>query len=374
MNGIYIHIPFCRQACSYCDFYFLTRRELKPLFLKGLLSEIYQHAETGSETAVETLYIGGGTPSLLSASDIEQILKALEASFKMNLKEFTFECNPDDINKKYLKDLRSLGVNRISIGIQSFDSRILTFMNRAHSREHAIKALDLIQNTGFRSFTADLIFGNPGQTVEMLENDLNTLIGFNPPHISAYSLTIEPRTRLGKMAELGRLEIPDESEVTGHFETVQQHLGAAGYGQYEVSNYSKSGQVALHNSNYWNHQNYFGFGPSAHSFMWTDNHKAKRWNNQSDLKAYLDNPPETEYLDLHQLAEERIMLGLRTSSGITKQELGERYGYRFSGRQLDWIRRQQEHENVEWDQTRLNLTPTGLRIADYLVVELLSRH
>jgi len=374
LNGIYIHIPFCKQACSYCDFYFLTRRELKPLFLNGLIKEIHQQSGVARGTPVETLYIGGGTPSLLSANDIEQILEALDSSFNMKIREFTFECNPDDVSPEYLEDLKSLGVNRISIGIQSFNERILSFMNRAHTREQAVKALELIRKTGFHSFSADLIFGNPGQTAGMLENDLRLLLGFNPPHISAYSLTIEPRTRLGKMAELGRLEIPCDSMVTHHFESVQHELGNAGYEQYEVSNYAKPGQKALHNSNYWKHQNYLGFGPSAHSFTWNGSGRAKRWSNKNDLKAYLENPPETEYLELHQLAEERIMLGLRTSAGITTSELADRYCYQFTEQQLDWISRQREHQNLEWDQHRLQLTQTGLRIADYLVVELLSRY
>lgn len=379
MSGIYIHIPFCKQACSYCDFYFVTRQQLRPAFLEALLTEIdsAQHTQLANQP-IETIYFGGGTPSLLTAKEIELILAGLDKVFDLDLKEVTLEMNPDDAEPVFLKDLRKAGVNRLSMGVQSFDSDLLTFMNRAHTPAEAVRALDMVKKTGFDSHTADLIYGNPAQSIKMLEADIRKLMEFDPPHISAYSLTIEPETRLGKAMELGRLKAPDDEMVLTHFERVQELLASHGIYQYEVSNYAKKGAEALHNSNYWNHHNYAGFGPSAHSFWWENDREAIRWKNQPDIRAYLSHPlnqnaTEVEHLDLNQLAEERIMLGLRTADGIKRSELEKRYSYQLSERQIEWITEQNEKGILQFNGESVALTASGLRIADYLVVELLSR-
>lgn len=379
MSGIYIHIPFCKQACSYCDFYFVTRQQLRPLFLDALHTEIesvqYTHL---ANRQIETIYFGGGTPSLLSSKEIEEILAGLDKVFDLNLKEVTLEINPDDAEPGYLKELKNIGVNRLSMGVQSFDSDLLKFMNRAHTPAEAIRALETVKKTGFDSYTADLIYGNPEQSMNTLESDIRKLVEFEPPHVSAYSLTIEPGTRLGKAMELGRLKPPDDEIVMAHFERVQEQLASHGIYQYEVSNYAKKGSEALHNSNYWSHQNYVGFGPSAHSFWWQSEREAIRWKNQPDIKSYLNHPPnqnvtEAEHLDLNQLAEERIMLGLRTADGINRSELNKRYHYHLSDRQIEWITKQNEKGILQFKEESLAFTRQGLRIADYLVVELLSR-
>ena len=380
MSGIYIHIPFCKQACSYCDFYFVTRHQLKPAFVDALLAEIdsAQHTQLASQP-IETIYFGGGTPSLLAAGEIEQIMAGLDKVFDLNLKEVTLEINPDDAESVYLEELKSIGVNRLSMGIQSFNHELLRFMNRAHTPGEAVRALEAVKKTGFISYTADLIYGNPAQSMKTLETDIRKLLEFDPPHISAYSLTIESGTRLGKMMELGRLQPPDDELVLAHFEMVQELFAAHDINQYEVSNYAKEGAEALHNSNYWNHHNYAGFGPSAHSFWWQSETEAKRWKNRPDIKSYL-NPKfeetvdEIEYLDLQQLAEERIMLGLRTVNGIQFSELERKYHYSFSDRQIEWLAQQNQKKVLQFQDDSVVFTGTGLRIADYLVVELLSRH
>ena len=378
MAGLYIHIPFCKQACSYCDFYFLTRQQLREPFVKALIREIYSYKGTSFSTEeISSIYLGGGTPSLLNEKQLSEIFAALDSVFDLQPQEITMELNPDDVTADYLKMIRGIGINRASMGVQSFHEEILNFMHRAHNRNEALKALELLQKTDFPAFTADLIYGNPGQTLEMLQTDIEQLLEFNPPHISAYSLTLEPNTRLGKQVELGRINPPDDEEVAAHFELVQESLNRAGIVQYEVSNFSKPGKEALHNSSYWTHQNYLGFGPSAHSFWWSGK-EAKRWKNRADIRHYLEKPAqesvdEVEQLNLTNLAEERIMLGLRTVKGISVENLRDKYQYSLNQKQKDWIEKQEEKRMLVFDDDRLALTPEGLRISDMLVVDLLSR-
>ncbi|MCC5942937.1 MAG: radical SAM family heme chaperone HemW [Balneolaceae bacterium] len=378
MAGLYIHIPFCKQACSYCDFYFLTRQQLREPFLEALSEEIYSYKETRyTSEPVTSIYLGGGTPSLLNESQLSGIFKVLHDVFDLQPVEVTMELNPDDVTAEYLSMIRSLGVDRASMGVQSFHEEILSFMHRAHSRDEALAALELLRKTDFPSFTADLIYGNPGQTLQMLEADLLQLLQFNPPHISAYSLTVEPKTRLGKQVDLGRIKPTDDEEVAAHFDLVQTVLSDAGILQYEVSNFSKPGKEAVHNSNYWTHQNYLGFGPSAHSFWWGEN-EAKRWKNRPDIKHYIDKAPkesveELELLDMKTLAEERIMLGLRTVKGISAEDLKQKYNFQFSEKQKNWIELQSEKKMLRFENGHLKLTPAGLKISDLLVVDLLSR-
>ncbi|MDX1641100.1 MAG: radical SAM family heme chaperone HemW [Balneolaceae bacterium] len=377
MSGIYIHIPFCKQACSYCDFYFLTRGELRQPFVEALVSEIESYKDSRfTEESVRTIYLGGGTPSLLNHQQLASIFDALENVFEIDPVEVTMELNPDDVTKEYLSMIRELAVNRASMGVQSFDKKLLEFMHRAHDPEEAFKALEALQTTGFPSFTADLIYGNPGQSTETLQQDIDQLLSFQPPHVSAYSLTIEPKTRLGKQVELGRLEPPDDERVSEQFDLVRSELAKEGLEQYEVSNFAKPGKEAVHNSNYWNHENYIGFGPSAHSFWWNDG-EAKRWMNQPNLKNYLNNEPgsyrvEEETLSLTTLAEERLMLGLRTKWGVSEKNLEEKYGYKFSERQRDWIEKQMSRGFLVQVDDSFKMTAEGLKISDHLIVDLLA--
>lgn len=378
MSGIYIHVPFCRQACSYCDFYFLTRGELKDSFVEALVREIcsYENSPFSGEK-IETIYFGGGTPSLLRERQLEKIFEALHDTFQIDAEEVTMELNPDDVTPGYLELIRGFGVNRASMGIQSFQSEILTFMNRAHTSEEAIKALEALRSANFPSYTADLIYGNPGQTLSMLEEDLATLLSYSPPHVSAYSLTVESGTRLGKQVELGRIKPPEDEEVAHHFDLVREKLGDAGIQQYEVSNFSLPGKEAVHNSSYWSHKNYLGFGPSAHSFVWDDG-GARRWNNARNLKRYLNEEiteirEEVEQLSDKVLAEERLMLGLRTKWGVSLANLRDRYNTRLNDRQLAWIESQQHSGNVIREEDVIRLSNEGLKIADLLIVDLLSK-
>lgn len=378
MSGLYLHIPFCKQACSYCDFYFVTRHHQQQEFVDALVEEIKSKKDTRfTEEVVQTVYLGGGTPSLLKPDQLEQIFQALETTFKLDNLECTMELNPDDVTSEYLSSIKSIGINRASMGVQSFDEDQLRNMHRAHNRQEAIKCLELLANEGFDSFSVDLIYGNPNQTDEMLFKDLEILTSFDPPHVSAYSLTIEEGTRLGKQVELGRIKPPNDEKVAIQFQIVQSTLEENGIDQYEVSNFSRAGWEAKHNSAYWNHQNYLGFGPAAHSFWWNEsNLAAERWNNKRDLKTYLAEDwkqrNELEQLDLHTLAEERLMLGLRIKKGIHLHELQNRYQYSLSENQISYLRKKEVEHQFQINDSHLALSKTGLLIADLLILDLLT--
>ncbi len=378
MSGLYLHIPFCKQACSYCDFYFVTKQDQKQRFVDELIREIESKKETRfTEDKIQTIYLGGGTPSLLSASQVGSILEAINHVFDLDLKEVTLEMNPDDVSADYLTELKSAGITRASMGVQTFDEELLRFMNRAHTKEEALACMEALSSSGMNSFTVDLIYGNPNQTIEMLEKDIDTLLAFSPPHISAYSLTIEPKTRLGKQLELGRILAPEDDIVVSHFDLVERKLAEAGIIQYEVSNFAKPGFEAMHNSAYWSHENYLGLGPGAHSFWWDESGKrAQRWNNESNLKSYLEQSwkvsNELEELNLQELAEERLMLGLRTVKGVQLQELKTEYDFTFNEKQLEYLYQKEKEGKLILDKTFLRFTKAGLKISDSILLDMIT--
>lgn len=372
MAGIYIHIPFCKQACSYCDFYFVTRTSQRQEFVDQLIKQIEEYQDTIYSTAkMETIYFGGGTPSLLKPQEVERILEALQQTFQLDIREITFEMNPDDVSKDFLSSLKQLGVNRASMGVQTFDPELLSFMNRAHTSEEALKCIKLINNSGFQSYTVDLIYGNPNQPTAALEEDLDRLLQFDPPHVSAYSLTIEPNTVLGKKVELGRIAPAEDDKVVEHFRLVNKKLEQAGLKRYEVSNYSQADSEALHNSHYWNHHNYLGLGPGAHSFWWDD--EARRWKNKTDLQSYLNGnyQQSEEQLSLKQLAEERLMMGLRTREGVAVDRLSGTYDYKLNDEQEEYLKNREQEGKVRITD-RIRLTDQGITIADAIILDLVT--
>lgn len=348
-------------------------------YVESLCDEIRQVLPVYSAGKIlQTIYFGGGTPSRLRINDIDRILATIFSfSDKHDVSEITLEANPDDINHKYLQDLKSIGVSRLSMGIQSFDPDLLKFMNRAHTADEARRSLELIHKTGFSTFSADLIYGNPGQSEESLFKDIQNLLDFSPPHISAYALTIEPGTRLGKASSLGRLHPPDDDIVASHMQLVSETLTAHGIWRYEVSNFALPGHESRHNSNYWSHTPYIGFGPAAHSLeIYSDSSgrisSGKRYSNPRDLKKWIGSPCERDQIeDLTslQLAEERLLMGLRTSTGISVTELDERYGYVLTEKQTQWIGKRRD---LILD-THLKVLPEGFAIADSLILEIIMR-
>lgn len=374
MSGIYLHIPFCKQACSYCDFYFVTRTSEREHFVKRLLEEIEGYRDSKfTREIVKTIYFGGGTPSLLEPKQIEQILHTIHSVFNVEAREITLEMNPDDVTKEFLSDLKTLGIHRASMGVQSFQPNLLEFMNRAHSRDEALYCMELLSKSNFESFTVDLIYGNPNETMEQLKTDLQLLLQFDPPHVSAYSLTIEPNTRLAKQVDLGRIAPPEDDRVADQFDLINERLREHGIRRYEVSNYSRPGSEAVHNSSYWEHENYLGFGPAAHSFWWDD--EAVRWENERNFRGYLRNEfdQEREFLSNNQLAEERIMMGLRTRKGVGLKELSGKYNYELNERQKSYIRDRERESKLTFDE-RIVLSDRGIRIADAIILDLITLH
>lgn len=380
--GIYIHIPFCKQACSYCDFYFETSLKHRNTFIDKLIEEITYYRQTAfAEMNISTIYFGGGTPSRLHAEEWSKIMSALYKTFRiLSDAECTAEVNPEDITPEYLSHLHDTGVNRLSIGIQSFKPDILEFMNRAHTSETAKKALLYISGSKFINWTADLIYGNPGQSLEEFKDDVYNLLEFNPKHISSYSLTVEPHTRLGSWVRKKIVVPQDDENVANQLQWLSEYLESEGFIHYEVSNFAKPGFESIHNSSYWSHVNYLGLGPSAHSFLWgANNTSASRWKNSSSLRDYMnlnftEIKENEEHLSRNILAEERIMTGLRTKKGITLDELSSRYNYNIGQNQQAYINQLKKNGYIIHNDGELALSKKGLLIADTVILELISRH
>mgnify|MGYP001555667401 FL=1 len=396
MAGLYLHIPFCQQACSYCDFYFSTRLQRVDEFVDAMELRIQQAGRSRwSSLPFRTLYLGGGTPSILSLAHVERLLRTVHQSFTTQFDEITFELNPENSSKEYLDGLEALGITRLSVGIQSLQPHILTFMHRAHDRETALRCLEELVGSRFTRWSADLILGNPGQTLDDVNADVTSLSMFEPPHISAYALMLEERTRLSKQVALGRIQMLDGDLVADQMHVAQSHLREAGYARYEVSSFAKQGvpgesentyNRAVHNSRYWDHQPYLGLGPSAHSLWWDDfssQASGSRWHEVKDLRAWLatvsEDPGEEafqidlEHLEPVTLAEERIMMALRTSEGLTFQELSNRYQVKLTQTHYDHIDQWIAHGwAVPGLTDRVRFTDLGLDRADALLLDLLS--
>ncbi len=318
MSGIYIHIPFCKQKCTYCDFHFSTNLGGQSQMTDAICSEIAARKDYLNKPPT-TIYFGGGSPSILTSERLGQIFKSLHQHFDLTqVKEVTLETNPDDHKPEHLKFWKSLGINRLSIGIQSFHDRDLYFMNRAHDSAEAKNCVELARQAGFNSLTIDLIYGIPGQSFEEWKQNIETAIALDTDHISAYCLTIESRTVLAKQLEKGAFDEKSDEEIEQEYLLLHDLLEAAGFEHYEISNFAKPGKEALHNSNYWTGKPYLGIGPSAHSF---DGAYTRSWNisnNTTYIKGVNagETMSESEKLDKIQRINEQIMTGLRTKSGL----------------------------------------------------------
>ncbi|MDA1028353.1 MAG: radical SAM family heme chaperone HemW [Bacteroidetes bacterium] len=334
MAGLYIHVPFCSQRCSYCDFYFVTTQKSHTGFVEALCREIeIQGQAFGRLEPIETIYFGGGTPSQLSLDELERIVQAANRHFDTShVLETTFEINPEDATTSYLRGLQGLGIDRLSIGIQSFFDADLKFMNRVHDAGRAKSVLDDVRSAGFDKYSIDLIFGVPGQPKEYWSANLDIAQSFEVPHISTYNLTIEESTPLAKQVERGLVIPTDDDDSMNQFSFTMDYLKERGYEHYEISSFAKKGHRAVHNHKYWSHANYIGVGPSAHSFWWRGL-PAKRWSNIRNLRRYeallaqhVIPTDEEEKLSLDVLADEHVMLRLRTADGLSLKELEDRYG------------------------------------------------
>jgi len=328
MAGIYLHIPFCKTRCIYCDFYSTTRSELITRYIHALCNELKMRKEYLKEEKIETVYFGGGTPSQLGEEDFQQIFKAIQKHYGLeDCREITLEANPDDMTPEYVASLRSLPFNRVSMGVQSFKEEDLRFLNRRHNREQALRAVELCKENGLSNISIDLIYGLPGQNVKEWEANLDTTIRLDIPHISAYHLIYEEGTALYKLKEAGKISPVEEEVSVTLFTSLIERLTANGYQQYEISNFARPGMLSRHNSSYWTGRKYLGIGPSAHSY----NGISRQWN-ISSLPAYLrgidsGSPDiEVEELDLNTRYNDFIITGLRTMWGVSLVEIQRQFG------------------------------------------------
>jgi oxygen-independent coproporphyrinogen-3 oxidase len=370
MAGIYIHIPFCKQACNYCNFHFSTQQTNIPLIVESIISEAAIRKNYISEK-VETIYFGGGTPSLLTDLQIENIYLALHKYFEIDEQiEITLEANPDDITEVKLQQWKKIGINRLSIGVQSFAAADLQWMNRAHDNTMAIDSL-LLATKYFENISIDLIYGTPTLTDAQWIQNIEKAIALNIPHLSCYALTVEPKTALQIMIEKEQVIDVDTDQQARHFDLLLEVLESNGYEQYEISNFSKPNFRSKHNSSYWQGKSYIGLGPSAHSF----NGNSRQWN-VSNNALYLQSiakgiPPfEVELLTRTQQQNEYIMTSLRTKEGIDLLKLQHQFGELQTNKLLQQASKFINENLLVQTNHFLHLTNKGKFMADGIAADL----
>lgn len=370
MAGIYIHIPFCKKACHYCNFHFSTSQQQLPAMIQAIRKEAALQVAYLSEK-VQTIYFGGGTPSLLGSVDIQSILETLRELFVVtDQAEITLEANPDDITKDNLHAWKEAGITRLSIGIQSFFEEHLQWMNRAHTAEQARHCIQLAQQQGFLNITADLIYGSPGLSDEQWKQNVATALALHIPHLSCYALTVEPKTALANMISSRQSDKVDPDKQARHFSLLMQWLSDAGFEQYEISNFAKPGFRSRHNSSYWQGTPYLGLGPSAHSF----NGSSRQWNIANNA-LYLKNMAsgilsfEKEILSETQLLNEYIMTSLRTLEGISLKRVERDWGAEKKSRILLAAQKYINYGLIKTEDV-LQLTPAGRFLADGMAADL----
>ena len=372
-SGIYIHIPFCISKCIYCDFYSVAGQDDRiGNFINALVREIEQCSNDTSKWTFDTIFIGGGTPSLLNARQMENIISALNKKYDLsNIIEFTIEANPGEAPKEKLKDFCSLGINRLSMGVQSFKPELLQFLTRIHSTEDVFRTFQLARDAGYENINCDLIYNIPGQSLTDWENDLKQLIKMNPEHISAYSLTVEQNTKLFELVLNNSIQMPKDEKHLEFNSISYELLKKHDFIQYEISNYSKSGMECLHNLHYWENDYYLGFGPSAHGYDGLN-----RWNNYSNLNKYIstienDKSPietSTKISEIERI-NEIIGFGLRMTKGFEISRIPSNLLNQFQ-KQLKQAQAKFPEMIIE-ENNRIILNQKGFNFADAIAVELL---
>jgi len=372
LAGIYIHVPFCRQACHYCNFHFSTSLKLKQPLVAGIVKEIGMRTAYLENKTVGTIYFGGGTPSLLEAGEIGLIIDTIHKQHPVVPDpEITLEANPDDLTIQTLLELKNAGINRLSIGTQSFIDKDLKWMNRAHTAEQAIASIHQAHEAGFENISIDLIYGIPGQSDNEWRNNVEQAIQLGIPHLSCYALTIEPETALHHQIEKNQAAVPDDDQTAEQFEILMDMAEANGYAHYEISNFAKDAKYSRHNTAYWQGNWYEGIGPSAHSF----NGKTRQWNvanNAFYIKSLEQDmlPFEEELLDERKRFNEFVMLGLRTMWGIDSNRCEKIFGAFFKSYLLKEAAHHIETEDLIFDGQILKLSRKGKLIADGIMSDL----
>jgi oxygen-independent coproporphyrinogen-3 oxidase len=372
MSGIYIHIPFCKQACHYCNFHFSTSLKYKAEMVEAIVREIQQRRDYLEGASVDTIYFGGGTPSLLETDEINRILDTIDRLHTINPNpEITIEANPDDLLKKgKLKALSQTAINRLSIGIQSYADADLKFMNRAHNGAEAHTCIEAARQHGFSNITIDLIYGSPTTSDEQWARNIQQTLDYDIPHISCYCLTVEEKTALHHFVQTGKAQPVDEEQAARQFEYMVDTLTHNGYDHYEISNFGKPGWYARHNSSYWLGTSYLGIGPSAHSF----NGASRQWNvahNMQYIKGIAKENPavEIEYLTKAQRYNEYVMTSLRTIWGVDLQKV-QAYGVDYATHFINHIAPYISGGQVQMQENRFQLTTAGKFLADGIASDL----
>ena len=371
MAGIYFHFPFCRQACHYCNFHFSTQLKHQEKMLRGFEKEIELRAEQWPD-ALDSIYFGGGSPSLLSPASVEKLINAVTKNFKLGESvEITIEVNPDDVSFEYLEAMSTIGINRLSIGIQSFLDSELKLMNRIHSVDQGMKSIEWTAKL-YENFSVDLIYGIPSSDLSSWKKNLNQALFFEAPHLSIYALTVEPKTVLAHQVKNKKVQLLEEDLVKSQYDWMVDRMEGAGYENYEFSNFSKPGFNAVNNSNYWKGKAYIGIGPAAHSY---DGKRTRSWNPSNNIK-YLNSiqqgilPAQSEILNTHDAFNEYLMTSLRTSWGVSLKKINQTFGKHYS----DYLEKQVENhlidQRVYWDGDALKVTKKAKFLTDGIVSDL----
>ena len=369
LAAIYFHIPFCKRLCGYCDFYRSVKLKYMPQVVETMHAELAEQADFLHDKSIRTIYFGGGTPSLLAPSEIEQFISQVRTLFDCSqLEEVTIEVNPDDISEEYVAELRKTSVNRISMGVQSLDDRCLQFMGRRHSAEQAIKAVRMLQGAGYDNISVDVIFGVPGFGSEVLDDTLQRMLAMNVQHISAYHLTIEENTRFGRMMAKGEFCEVDEVCSESQFLQVHNALQSAGFEHYEVSNYALKGCRSKHNSSYWQGVEYLGIGPGAHSF----NGGVRRWCEQS-VEEYIGGVEYgSEELSTMDKLNEYVMTSLRCVEGLSLAKVEREFGLQERMR----LEREASTDRVKrllaYEGECLRIAPENMLLSDLVIEALIA--
>jgi oxygen-independent coproporphyrinogen III oxidase len=373
MSGIYIHIPFCLQACHYCDFHFSTSLKNKEAFLNALRTEmLLRKSYLSKPEKIETIYFGGGTPSLLNNEELLRIFDTLFTHYEVDAKaEITLEANPEDLSKEKISSLKNTPINRFSIGVQSFFDSDLKFMNRAHSAQKAISAVKTAQDAGFENITIDLIYGTPTLTDENWKSNLHTAFELDVKHISAYCLTVEEKTALNTFIKTGKVKNVDEEQSAQQFEILVELMKQNNFIQYEISNFAQADFFSQHNSNYWKQKEYIGFGPSAHSY----DGASRQWNirNNSLYIQELEKGKlnfEKEVLTTDQNFNEYIMTSLRTIWGTDLKHIEKRFGTLYLEHLIKESKKYVSSKHLNQHNSLLQLSEAGKLIADKIASDL----
>ena len=374
MSGIYFHIPFCIKKCSYCDFYSKNELSIVDWLVKAEIQELKLRSNYLDNEIVDSIYFGGGTPSLLNIKNIQELINCVRSEYLVSDKcEITFEANPDDLTPEYLTSIKKLPFNRISIGIQSFDDEDLKRINRRHTGEEAITAVRNAQSAGFNNLSIDLIYGLPFQTLEAWENQLDIALSLNVQHISSYGLTYEEGTALWKQREKGKVTNVDDEVMNAMYLLLLERVKQKGFEAYEVSNFALVGRRSRHNTSYWKQEPYLGIGPSAHSYDLV----SRQWN-VSSIKDYIKAFEiigdffEREELTLFDRYNDFVMVSLRTSDGLDKATMKNEFGLELAEYCLRNVQSFIQNGKVSDSNGKLRLTPDGIMISNIILIELMK--